>query len=183
MAPTSVVRVRHRPANFRLPATPGWDAAPVVMVGAGSGIAPLRAHLHRLSALKAQGRAVPRATLYFGCRHEHSEFPYREELAQLAQEGVLAEVVTAFSHDQPQLVFVQHRMAQRAEQLWRQLHDQRGVIMVCGDGATLAVGINDALVDIAVQQGGLSQEQAKQWIKQLHDEGRYLEDVFTNASG
>lgn len=151
------------------------------MVGAGSGIAPLRGNLHRLSALKAAGLRTPPASLYFGCRHEHSEYPYAEELRALSQEGVLAELVTAFSHDQPNMIFVQHRMAERGEQLWRQLGQQRGVLMVCGDGATLAVGVEQALRDVARNYGGLDEAGAAAWLESLRKEGRYLEDVFTNS--
>lgn len=182
----AVVPAFVRRSTFRLPADPN---RPVIFVGAGSGVAPFRGFLQQLDVARQSGRPTPRTSLVFGCRHEASEFPYADELARYRDAGVLTDLVTAFSHDgamddQGRPVdpaFVQHRILERGEDMWRQLEEERGTLLVCGDATTLAAGVRDAVEALARDQGGMSADAAARWVADAVEDGRYREDVFTNV--
>jgi sulfite reductase (NADPH) flavoprotein alpha-component len=159
-----------RAHGFRLPA----DAtAPVVMVGPGTGIAPFRAFLEERAAAGASGANW----LFFGCQSRERDFLYREEMERYLARGVLARLDTAFSRDQAQKIYVQHRMRERAAELWRWL-DEGAYVYVCGDAKRMAVDVERALLDIATEQGGLNDAGAKAWLSGLAAAGRYLKDVY-----
>jgi len=159
-----------RAHGFRLPAD---ASAPVIMVGPGTGIAPFRAFLQEREAAGAPGRNW----LFFGAQHAATDFLYREELEDWRARGVLARLDTAFSRDQPQKIYVQHRMAEHAAELWRWLGDG-AYFYVCGDAKRMAADVELALAGIAASEGGLSATDAQAWVKTLAREGRYLRDVY-----
>lgn len=182
----AVVPAFVRRSTFRLPEDPN---RPVIFVGAGSGIAPFRGFLQQLDVARQSGRSTPRTTLVFGCRHEASEFPYADELAHYRDAGVLSSLVTAFSHDGAldehghpvDPAFVQHRILERGEDMWRQLEQERGTLLVCGDATTLAAGVREAVETLARDKGGMSADAAARWVADAVEDGRYREDVFTNV--
>ena len=93
---------------------------------------------------------------------------------------VSAELVLAFSREpnQPK-VYVQQRLRERQQQVWNWLHTQRGYFYVCGDAKNMARAVNQALIDMAREAGGMSDEQAQKWVKDLRSAGRYQEDVWS----
>ncbi|MGE0225246.1 MAG: sulfite reductase subunit alpha [Acetobacteraceae bacterium] len=157
-------------SHFRLPA----DAAtPVIMVGPGTGIAPFRAFLQDRAAMGTRGRTW----LFFGDRHEATDFLFRDELRAWLADGTLTRLDTAFSRDGRRKVYVQDRMRENAADLWRWL--QEGAhFYVCGDALRMARDVDAELRRIAADQGGLDQDQAKEWIVALARQGRYLRDVY-----
>jgi sulfite reductase (NADPH) flavoprotein alpha-component len=159
-----------RAHGFRLPADP---AAPVIMVGPGTGIAPFRAFLEERAATGASGANW----LFFGCQSRERDFLYREELQGFVARGVLARLDTAFSRDQEEKIYVQHRMRERAAELWRWL-DGGAYVYVCGDAKRMAADVERALLEIAAEQGGMNAADAKTWLANLAKAGRYAKDVY-----
>jgi sulfite reductase (NADPH) flavoprotein alpha-component len=159
-----------RSHGFRLPED---AAAPVIMVGPGTGIAPFRAFLEERAATGARGRNW----LFFGAQHGSTDFLYRAELAALQDRGVLTRLDTAFSRDQAGKVYVQHRMLERAADLWRWL-DEGAFFYVCGDAKHMAGDVDRALRRIAMTAGGLDEAGAAAFVSRLTAEGRYRKDVY-----
>jgi sulfite reductase (NADPH) flavoprotein alpha-component len=155
---------------FRLPADP---AAPVIMVGPGTGIAPFRAFLEEREATVASGRNW----LFFGNQRRGIDFFYREDLERLAEKRVLSRMDLAFSRDQTNKVYVQHKMLEAAQELWRWLANG-AYLYVCGDAKRMAGDVELALQQIAVTQGGMDAAAAKRHLADLARAGRYQRDVY-----
>lgn len=156
--------------GFRLPADP---CAPVIMVGPGTGIAPFRAFLQERAAFGAPGRNW----LFFGNQRRASDFLYRDELEDLAQQRVLTRMDLAFSRDQMNKTYVQHKMLEAALELWRWLAGG-AYLYVCGDAKRMAGDVDLALQQIAVTQGHMDAAAAKHYLADLAREGRYQRDVY-----
>lgn len=156
--------------NFRLPAD---GATPVIMVGAGTGIAPFRAFLQEREAAGAGGRNW----LFFGDRRFRTDFLYQVEWQRLVKDGRLTRMDVAFSRDQDEKVYVQHRLIERGREIFRWLEDGAH-FYVCGDAAGLAPGIHAALVAIVERESGRGREQAEEYVKRLQSERRYQRDVY-----
>ncbi|MEM9399958.1 MAG: sulfite reductase subunit alpha [Verrucomicrobiota bacterium] len=161
------VQVSH---GFRLPED--MDK-PVIMVGPGTGIAPFRAFLEERSATKATGKNW----LFFGDQHADTDFLYREQLEEYKSSGLLNRLSVAFSRDQEKKIYVQTRMIEEADELWSWL--QEGAhFYVCGDASRMAKDVDKALHQIAMEKGGMSEDDAKAYIKQLKNDKRYQRDVY-----
>ncbi|MFP5226387.1 MAG: sulfite reductase flavoprotein subunit alpha [Acidobacteriota bacterium] len=156
--------------KFRLPADP---AAPVVMIGPGTGVAPFRAFLHQRRATGATGRNW----LFFGERSAATDFLYREELEAMRADGHLTYLDTAFSRDQDRKVYVQDLMMQNARQLWTWI-DEGAFLYVCGDAERMAKDVDRTLRAIAGQIGGMHGDAALEYIETLRSERRYQRDVY-----
>lgn len=151
----------HRAEHFRLPEDPRAD---IIMIGPGTGIAPFRAFLHARKELPG------RNWLFFGARHEKSDFYYQEELEALVQEGRL-ELTTAFSRDHADKVYVQHRIEEHADELWDWL--QKGAYLyICGDAKKMARDVTAAFSKIAKEKG------EPDFFKELKREKRFMLDVY-----
>ncbi|MER0478419.1 bifunctional nitrate reductase/sulfite reductase flavoprotein subunit alpha [Streptomyces sp. Edi2] len=159
-----------RAAHFRPPADP---ATPMVMVGPGTGVAPF---LGFLDERQARGHRAPN-WLFFGEQRKATDFYHEEALGQLRRDGLLTRLDTAFSRDQRAKVYVQDRMREHGAQLWSWLQDGAH-FYVCGDASRMAKDVDRALRDIAVAHGGLAEEAAAGYVKQLAAEKRYVRDVY-----
>ena len=156
--------------HFKVPADPD---APLIMVGPGTGIAPFRAFIEERQATGAKGKNW----LFFGDQHYLTDFLYQTEWQGYLKDGLLTKLDVAFSRDQKNKVYVQDRMRENAAELYAWL--QAGAsFCVCGDASRMAVDVDTALHEIVAQQGGLSEEAAADYIKQLKTEKRYLRDVY-----
>ncbi len=160
----------HRNSNFRLPAD---DAAPVIMVGPGTGIAPFRAFVEE----RAERGAAGRSWLFFGDQKYSYDFLYQLEWQAHLKEGHLTRLDVAFSRDQPEKVYVQDVMRQRASDLWQWLEDG-AYFYVCGDAERMAKDVHEALIGIVAQEGHLSREEAVAFVDQLKKDKRYQRDVY-----
>lgn len=156
--------------GFRLPADP---CAPVIMVGPGTGIAPFRAFLQEREAFGAPGRNW----LFFGNQRRETDFLYRDELEDLAQKRILTRMDLAFSRDQMNKTYVQHKMLEAAQELWRWLASG-AYLYVCGDAKRMAGDVDLALQQIAATQGGMDATAAKRYLGDLARDGRYQRDVY-----
>lgn len=160
----------HRNPRFRLPADPG---VPVIMIGPGTGIAPFRAFLHHRHAHGFTGSTW----LFFGDRHAHCDFLYRQELESFVARGTLTRLDTAFSRDGREKVYVQHRMQEHGRELWQWLQDGAN-IYVCGDATHMARDVDATLQTIIARHGRKSDAQAQLELHALAADGRYVRDVY-----
>ena len=160
----------HNNKAFRLPADPNL---PIIMVGPGRGVAPFRAFLQERRTLGAKGRNW----LFFGDRHAASDFLYREDFEAMQSDGLLTRLDTAFSRDQEQKLYVQHRMLENAGELYDWLQ-AGGHFYVCGDAERMAKDVDAALHQIVEKSGGMNTEAAAEYVKRLRAEKRYHRDVY-----
>jgi sulfite reductase (NADPH) flavoprotein alpha-component len=156
--------------GFRLPTN---GDTPVIMVGPGTGIAPFRAFLQEREATGAKGKNW----LFFGDQRRDCDFLYRDEITAYVERGVLGRLDTAFSRDQADKLYVQHRMLERAAELWSWLNDGAH-FYVCGDARRMAHDVDRTLQTIVAEQGRMSTEDAKDYVQQLTRDKRYQRDVY-----
>ena len=158
-------------------APPVDDAVPAIMVGPGTGIAPFRAFLEERDARSAaSGRKGGPNWLFFGDQKRATDFLYEDQIVDWQRRGVLSRLDLAFSRDQAEKVYVQHRMREAADELWRWLQDGAH-FYVCGDAKRMAKDVEDTLLAIAAEQGGKGAA-AKAWLDGLARAGRYQRDVY-----
>ena len=157
-------------ANFRLPAAAD---TPIIMIGAGTGIAPYRAFIeHR----REHGHSGDN-WLFFGERNFASDFLYQLEWLRYRKDGLLTNLDVAFSRDQAEKIYVQDRLTAKGAQVYAWL--ERGAhIYVCGDANHMAGDVHDALLALLHQHGGGSDDDAREYLQQLKQNGRYQRDVY-----
>jgi cytochrome P450/NADPH-cytochrome P450 reductase len=176
MAPSSTVFtfVREPTIPFRPPADP---AVPMIMVGAGTGLAPFRGFLQERAAQLAQGAPVGPSLLFFGCRDPEQDYLYAEELRDFEKLAALR-VRTVFSNrPEDGRRYVQHEMLARADEVG-DLVDQGAAIFVCGNANTMAPGVRAALAEIHRGRTGGSADDAQRWLADLRAQGRFVEDIW-----
>jgi sulfite reductase (NADPH) flavoprotein alpha-component len=160
----------HSNNAFRLPPD---GAAPVIMVGPGTGVAPFRAFLEDRKATGATGKNW----LFFGNPYRASDFLYQDELDGYLADGTLTRLDLAWSRDQKEKIYVQNLMLAQGAELWAWLQ-QGAVFYVCGDASRMAKDVDHALFKVAGEHGKMSGEEAAAFIAQLKKEKRYLRDVY-----
>lgn len=169
-ATTPVPVFLQRSPHFRPPEDP---ATPMIMVGPGTGIAPFRGFLQERRALGHRGRNW----LFFGDQHRADNFYYRDDLEDMVRDGFLNRLDLAFSRDQADRVYVQHKMFDYGADLWRWL-DEGAHFYVCGDANRMARDVDAALTEIIGTHGGLSDERVHDYKRELVATKRYVRDVY-----
>ncbi len=159
----------HKNSQFRLPS----DEKDVIMIGPGTGVAPFRSFLAQRDAAGAGGRNW----LFFGDQHFVTDFLYQTELQNWVETGVLTKLNVAFSRDQKEKVYVQHKMLKHGKELYEWLLNGAS-LYVCGAKDPMSVDVEDTLMQIVQKFGEKTIEQAVQFVEQLKDESRYLKDVY-----
>jgi len=156
--------------NFRLPEN---DETPIIMVGAGTGIAPYRAFIqHREQAVK-QGKSW----LFFGNRNFESEFLYQTDWQKFLKSGALSKMDVAFSRDTDKRVYVQHKLQENATEIYRWLEDGAH-FYICGDMKKMASDVQNTLVSIVENQGAMSNDSALDYVNKMQKEKRLQLDVY-----
>jgi len=156
--------------NFRLPAS---GETPVIMIGPGTGVAPFRAFMQQRDADEATGDNW----MFFGDQTFTQDFLYQVEWQGYLKSGLLTRLDLAFSRDQAEKIYVQDRLRENAKELFSWL--ERGAhVYICGDMSRMAKDVEAALLEIIAEQGSLSEEQAKDYLKDLRNAKRYQKDVY-----
>lgn len=159
-----------RSPHFRPPQDP---QAPMIMVGPGTGIAPFRGFLQERRALGHTGRNW----LFFGDRHRSEHFYYRDDFTDMVDDGFLNRFDVAFSRDEAERVYVQHKMADYGADVWRWLEDGAR-FYVCGDATRMAKDVDATLTTIIKTHGRMSDEAAHDYKREMVAEKRYVRDVY-----
>jgi sulfite reductase (NADPH) flavoprotein alpha-component len=156
--------------NFKIPS----DAeTPTIMVGPGTGVAPFRAFLQERQELGHQGQNW----LFFGNPSFENDFLYQLEWQDFIKSGVLNKIDLAFSRDQQQKIYVQHRLQENSEQVWEWL-EKGAHFYICGDKDRMAKDVESTLLTIIQEQGNQTQQQAVEYLKQMKRSKRYQKDVY-----
>lgn len=156
--------------NFRLPDD---THAPIIMIAAGTGIAPFRAFLQQRASQGATGKNW----LFFGNPHFISDFLYQLEWQSYVKEGLLTRIDLAWSRDQAEKIYVQDKLIAQASDIWQWLQEG-AFIYVCGDAKRMAKAVDLALQQILMTQAQYSQEQAISYLDELRSQKRYQRDVY-----
>jgi sulfite reductase (NADPH) flavoprotein alpha-component len=169
IAASAGMYLQNQQRHFAMPTDP---ARPLIMVGPGTGLAPFRAFIEERRAAGATGRNW----LFFGEQRRATDFFYESEWDTYVRDGLLR-LDTAFSRDQAQKVYVQHRMREQARDLWAWLEDG-AEFFVCGDKERMAADVDRELLTIAETVGGRTPDQAKEYVEVLRKSKRYKRDVY-----
>ena len=158
--------------SFVLPADTSTD---IIMVGPGTGIAPFRAFMEQRIHDGGSGKNW----LFFGDQSEKTEFYYKESIESWLDEGHLYEFTTAWSRDQAEKIYVQHRLKEHGARIW-EWFERGAYFYICGDKTYMAKDVHRALIEIAKEHGGMSDEDATYFIEKtmMKEEKRYLRDVY-----
>ncbi|OBF37330.1 molybdopterin oxidoreductase [Mycobacterium sp. ACS1612] len=159
-----------RSPHFRPPED---GETPMIMVGPGTGVAPFRGFLQERRALGHSGRNW----LFFGDRHRSENYYYRDDLEDMVRDGFLNRLDLAFSRDQADRVYVQHKMLDYGADVWRWL-DDGAHFYVCGDASRMAKDVDAALTSIIRRHGSMSDEDAHDYKRELVASKRYVRDVY-----
>lgn len=162
------VYVKQNP-NFKLP----QSTTPIIMIGAGTGIAPFRSFLQEREEQGAEGKSW----LFFGDQHFVTDFLYQVEWQNWLKNDVLTNINVAFSRDQKEKVYVQHRLLENAKELYEWI-EQGAIVYLCGDEKTLGHSVQEALITVIEQQRNVSRDEATEYLKELQKQKRYQRDVY-----
>lgn len=158
-----------RPSSFRLPLTP----VPVIMVGPGTGVAPMRAFIQEKSVCP-EGKGE--FHLYFGCRYRDHDFIYKDELEDAVEQRVLNRLVVAFSREQEEKVYVQDKIKEDSELVWS-LIERGAYVYVCGATA-MGKSVREAFISAFSTCGGMTEQEAVKKLHLLQEEHRYVQELW-----
>lgn len=163
------VFIEKNPA-FKLPEN---EETPVILIGAGTGVAPYRAFLQHREANNQKGKTW----LFFGERRFHSDFLYQVEWQKLLKDGYLEKIDVAFSRDQEEKIYVQNRLIEKQKEVFEWLKNGANIYL-CGDMKQMAHDVQNTLLRIFETQGGMTEEKALEYLKILKKEKRFQTDVY-----
>jgi len=164
-----------KPSLMKLPLDP---MRPVVMAGTGTGMAPFRAFLQEKGFMRSRGQPIGPTTLYFGARYSKKEFLYEDDITRFHREGILTNLRLAWSRDQAQKVYIQHKIAEDAKMLWDYLVVMKGSFYLCGQAGKMPKDVTEAIVSGFCSAGGVTREQAEQLLQEIREDGRYVMEVY-----
>jgi NADPH-ferrihemoprotein reductase len=169
------VRIFNRPSTFRLPKD---SSRPILMIGPGTGIAPMRGLLQERRYQKlSEKKTVGSNILYFGCKKTSLDYLYQDELKAFEDDGVLDKLYVAFSREQREKVYVQHLLSKNAKETWELIDSESASIYVCG-GVKMGHDVTLALKEILSTQGEMSLDDAKDYLAKLASVGRFVQELW-----
>ena len=158
--------------SFVLPSDTSTD---IIMVGPGTGIAPFRAFMEQ----RVHDGGTGKNWLFFGDQSEKTEYYYKDAIENWLDEGNLFRFTTAWSRDQEEKIYVQHRLKEHGAEIW-EWFERGAYFYICGDKTYMAKDVHRALIKIAMEHGGMSEDDATFFIEKtmMREEKRYLRDVY-----
>ncbi|OEL33527.1 NADPH-dependent diflavin oxidoreductase 1 [Dichanthelium oligosanthes] len=156
---------------------PPHPSVPLVLIGPGTGCAPFRAFVEERAAQTAAEPTAP-VLFFFGCRNQDNDFLYKDFWLTHAQdEGVLSSkkgggLFVAFSRDQPQKVYVQHKIKEQSARVWNLLLSGAAVY-IAGSSTKMPPDVTAALEEVICKEGGVKKEEASKWLRDLERAGRF----------
>ncbi len=166
---TAITFYVHKNKAFKLP----HAEKDIIMIGPGTGVAPFRSFLAERDAAGATGKNW----LFFGEQHFVTDFLYQVEMQKYVETGVLTNLDLAFSRDQQQKIYVQHKMQQKSSELYNWLNNG-AALYICGAKEPMATDVEQTLINIISEQGNKTTAEAEAFLLQLQEEGRYEKDVY-----
>lgn len=160
----------HKNPNFKLPDN---EDTPIIMIGAGTGIAPFRSFVEDRAEKGVKGKSW----LFFGEQHFMTDFYYQTDWQRWLKEGALTNLTVAFSRDTDEKIYVQHRLKENAKELYKWI-EQGAVIYVCGDKNKMAKDVDSTLREIIAEHSGKSEDDVTAYINELKKQKRYQRDVY-----
>ncbi|KAI9676179.1 MAG: NAPDH-dependent diflavin reductase [Caeruleum heppii] len=168
--------------------------APVVVIGPGTGIAPIRSLLwDRLKQSQTHQDShrrpgngpgyddhrstVGKAVLFYGCRNQHADYFYRDEWTQLSSKMDL-QVFPAFSRDQQKKVYVQDLIREQSVVVYDLLHQRNGIVYICGSSGRMPQAVREALIEVFETEGQTSRATAEDWLLKMEKDGRYKQETW-----
>ena len=168
MEPATVPIYLQSSKDFTVP----HQEADLIMVGPGTGVAPFRGFMQKRLVENHSGRNW----LFFGEQKRSTDFLYEDFWMDLSSKRLL-QLSLAFSRDQEEKIYVQHRMMEEASELWKWL-EKGSYFFVCGDASRMAKDVEATLLQIAQNEAGFDLEKARLFLKDLRKTGRYLRDIY-----
>ncbi|KAH8724318.1 NADPH dependent diflavin oxidoreductase-like protein 1 [Phaeosphaeriaceae sp. PMI808] len=154
---------------------------PVIMIGPGTGVAPMRSLIYQRiqwrSELALPTPPVP-DLLFFGCRNAAADYFFHEEWNELVRGGTPLRVYTAFSRDQRQKVYVQDLLRQHSEAIYGAIAKHNGIVYICGSSGKMPQAIREALIEGIQSHGGMEREGAERYLGVMEKEGRYKQETW-----
>ena len=165
---------------------------PVLMIGPGTGVAPMRSLIKERQYWLQQREALPQVktitdcsgiqntekdVLIFGCRNRDADYFYQEEWENLMEQIPLA-VFTAFSRDQDHKVYVQDIIRQKASSIHRLLVELGGIVYVCGSSGKMPKAVRAALIDVFKKEGNIDERAAESYLESMEKDGRYQQETW-----
>ncbi|XP_046844340.1 NADPH-dependent diflavin oxidoreductase 1-like isoform X2 [Xenia sp. Carnegie-2017] len=148
---------------------------PVILIGPGTGCAPFRSFIEeRISKTEKGGKCI----LFFGSRCRNKDFFFEQEWTPLHDAGLIT-LFTAFSRDQKDKIYVQHRLKENGGLIWNLLNKEEGYCYLAGNSKQMPMDVSDALKDIFMCEGNLSKAEAENYMKQLIQTKRYQRETWS----
>ena len=148
---------------------------PAVLVGPGTGIAPIRSFLWQRLASKPDhgGDCV----LFFGCRNKMADFFFESEWKDLKQSLPL-EVLPAFSRDQVDKHYVQDLIRRHSKSVYKIVCQDNGIVFVCGSSGKMPLAVRQAIKDALIQESTMTQTDVETYLATMEKENRYKQETW-----
>ena len=164
--------VRH--STFKLPED---SEVPLILIGPGTGLAPMRAFLQEREVLRSNGNELGNCVLFFGCRKPTEDYIYSEELQNYLDAGILTNLFVAFSRISSKKVYVQHLLQREQDMVWEILQNN-GCVYICG-GTQMGKDVQNTFEDIIQQKNSCSKQEASEFLEELMEQKRYIQELWS----
>ena len=165
---------------------------PVIMIGPGTGVAPMRSliweRLQWAEDMQQSGdplstgytngvNGVGKNILIYGCRNQIADYFYQDEW-QAIKDKLPLDVHVAFSRDQAVKIYVQDVIRQRSKDIFQCISDMEGTVYVSGSSGKMPTAVRVALVEVFQDYGGMNQTAAEAYLTQMEKKGRYKQETW-----
>lgn len=159
------------PSSIHIPEDP---STPMLFCALGTGIAPMRAMYQMRLSQKRAGKKVGPMTMIFGSRTKKNDFLYGDEMTALQKsDGLFEHIITAFSRDQKQKIYCQHRIEEHAELVVDYLVKRKGYFYICGPAGDVPAAVRNAIEAAYVKVGHVTPAESKKYFDDMFIAGRY----------